>query len=132
MLHRVSFVTICLLGAMLLQAGCGSGDDLAVSTEKQTDVFAEDLKNDFIEILTNMKMGRGTDADSVAGLFEFFEENEIPSSDPNQETYDKLRTGAEDLKSMVGKSAPKAEINKKIDELITLAKTLPGELRDLD
>lgn len=127
MRHRVSFVTICFLGAMLLQAGCGS-DPGTVTTEKQTDVFAADVKNVFNEYLAYLK--ETSDPSHIDMMLEFFDDNEFPDSDSNQATYDKLKAGATELKSMFGNKASKADINKKIDELLALALTLPGELED--
>ena len=91
-------------------------------------VFAADLKNQFNESLTLLK--ETSDPSHIDDMFEFFDDNDIPGSDSNQATYDKLQAGATELKSMFGKSASKADINKKIDELLALALTLPGELED--
>lgn len=123
-MNWLSFTALCLMIACLIQSGCGgdSSEDVKDDTGDST-AYAADVKNTVVEVLTRAKQDGPETAEE---LTEFFEDLDSQPTGSNLETYKKLQTGAKELASMQAKSA---DFTKKIDELIELAKSLPGELQ---
>ena len=117
--ETVLLPSLLLWMATIVIGGCGSGGSGPEDPDPEGG-YVEGLKNEVVDTLMELQR----DPAVVDYLGELIEEGfQADYEGEHKEMIDKLRTGMEELQSM-NASARKP----KIDELLELARSLPGEL----
>jgi len=126
-LQRLAFGLI----ALVVFPGCGSkaepipaGDDL-----RNPDVYGSQIKSRAVAWLNQAKTHPDRAGSIALQLNELVEDYERQPIGDHGAKYKGLRDGAIELKKLADNSSP--EVGKKVDELLALANSLPGELKAL-
>lgn len=120
--------------AMGVLAGCNPemGERTDYPQENPEIAFAKGMKDDIATLKTDLQSPEGlggvaSDLESMVEGMEYLEQNPLGE---HKETYFKIRDGVKELQKMVKSGASKKEVGDKLDELIALANTLPGDASD--
>ena len=123
----VLFLATLVAPVLFLQSGCGDGGSDWVDPDP-VGSFNKGMKNQVFNTLNDAKPSAERAETGAAFLLEIFEEKDLSKAGEHEETYEKLRADAQELLSMCQQSASRSDVNAKIDEMIALTETLPGEI----
>lgn len=127
----VIFLRPLLVVALIMgvSTGCSSSGSTYTDPDPEN-TFANSIKNQFVAGLTLAKRSKRDATEQIPILVETFDEGTDPSeAGEHRETVEKLRDGAKELQAALQGSKSQSEINAKIDALLKLANTLPGDVQ---
>ncbi len=107
---------------VLILVGCGKAPSSDPRYVEPTLGFADSVRRD----VAGLKGGEGGPAGTIDDFLENMEGYEKKPVGQNKETYDAIMKAAGELKQLKDRKAGRAELLKKIDEMIDLTKKLPA------
>ena len=118
-----------LLVNLVILVGCGGQDEPIPATDdlRNPDVYGSNIKSNVIPLLKQAQQTPARAAEIAGQLSELVEDYEKRPVGQHVAKYKSLRDGAQELKTLAESSSP--DTNKKIDELLAVAQSLPGELK---
>jgi outer membrane murein-binding lipoprotein Lpp len=120
-------LVVALLSGLVL-AGCEEPPPGGADTSDDPEVVAADVKTAAVRALNEAKAAPQSGASSVEVLVENLQGYGDLSLGEYKDTHSELVSGCEELHKMYQQSAGAEQILAKIDELLALADTLPGDV----
>lgn len=128
--RSAAFLTLSVCSFVL--AGCtGSGPAPGHDDSRDPAAYAGEIKSQAVFLLGQAQRWPKQGAEHMSVLLEQFENQQSAAVGDNGPTYEKIQAGARELQATFQRSAPKQEIGTKVQELLNLANSLPGELRPM-
>lgn len=127
---------VVIMFSACLLVGCGGGGDDYKYTDENPDSPEVVYANDVRSYLADMKDGlqdEGPQSIDFEGYFEGMEGyGDEPPVGSHGETYKKIDAGVKELQGMVNSKSSRADLMKKINELIAATGSLPAEAESPD
>jgi hypothetical protein len=119
------------MSALVLLCGCGKKNEPIPAAEdlRNPDVYGSEIKSRAVALLNQAKGSPNRAGELALQVSELVEDYEKQPIGDHGAKYKGLRDGAAELKKLADNSSP--EVGKKIDELLALANSLPGEQKAL-
>jgi hypothetical protein len=108
--------------------GCSSQDESIERDVRDPAIYGGYVKSRIVSYLERARKNPTGGEKQTAFLVEMLQNYKSAPIGDHEDTYQDLLANCEQLRDMYGSSASRSKVNQKIDEIIVLAKQLPGEL----